>query len=66
MSPKRIVPRPLTSFFGRRKDLARLEESFASGARVVTLYGPGGIGKTRLALRYASFAAARTSTAGRS
>jgi predicted ATPase/DNA-binding winged helix-turn-helix (wHTH) protein len=37
------------ALFGREQDLARVHAAFA-GARLVTLVGPGGIGKTRLAL----------------
>jgi predicted ATPase/DNA-binding SARP family transcriptional activator/class 3 adenylate cyclase len=44
------LPLPLTRFFGRTEELARLEELLlAEGARLVTLTGPGGSGKTRLA-----------------
>ena len=43
------LPAPLTSFIGRERDLARLERLFG-GARLVTLTGTGGTGKTRLAL----------------
>jgi predicted ATPase/DNA-binding SARP family transcriptional activator len=43
------LPAPLTSFLGREGDLARLE-SLLGHARLVTLTGPGGAGKTRLAL----------------
>lgn len=46
------MPTELTSFIGRRDELAeikkRLEES-----RLVTLSGPGGVGKSRLAIRTA-------------
>ncbi|WP_309055448.1 BTAD domain-containing putative transcriptional regulator [Streptomyces sp.] len=42
-----IRPR-LTSFVGREPDLAALREDLA-GSRLVTLTGPGGSGKTRLA-----------------
>lgn len=42
-------PAPLSSFVGRRDERAALEGLLASGARLVTLTGPGGIGKTRLA-----------------
>jgi predicted ATPase len=38
----------LTSFVGREGDLARVREMLATG-RLVTLVGPGGAGKTRLA-----------------
>jgi len=39
----------LTAFVGRERELARLEQLLAC-TRLVTLTGPGGIGKTRLAL----------------
>jgi predicted ATPase/DNA-binding SARP family transcriptional activator len=45
------VPGALTSLVGREEDLARLEVLLDDPAcRLVTLVGPGGIGKTRLAL----------------
>ena len=40
---------PLTSFLGRDDELAELERLLGQ-ARLVTLTGPGGAGKTRLAL----------------
>src|SRR5512133_2754145 len=44
-------PRPLTSLIGREQALARLHALLdAPACRLVTLVGPGGIGKTRLAL----------------
>jgi len=43
---------PLTSFVGRDRELAELETLFGS-ARLITLTGPGGSGKTRLALEFA-------------
>ncbi|GAA1757341.1 BTAD domain-containing putative transcriptional regulator [Nonomuraea bangladeshensis] len=39
---------PLTSFVGRDAELARLHDQLRAG-RLVTLVGPGGAGKTRLA-----------------
>ena len=42
----------LTDFVGRRGELALVREAL-EGARLVTLTGPGGIGKTRLALQAA-------------
>ena len=46
----------LTEFVGRRSELARVRAAL-EGARLVTLTGPGGIGKTRLALQVAAGAA---------
>lgn len=43
-----------TSFVGRDDDLADLGEDLSSGARLVTILGPGGAGKTRLARHYAA------------
>jgi len=47
------VPVQLTSFVGRARELAGLDASFER-ARLVTLVGPGGSGKTRLALEFAA------------
>ncbi len=47
------LPLELTSFVGRRAELAELKNLLAS-TRLVTLTGIGGVGKTRLALRAAS------------
>ena len=44
------LPDQLSSFVGRAADLARLR-ALAARERLVTLTGPGGVGKTRLALR---------------
>jgi predicted ATPase/DNA-binding NarL/FixJ family response regulator len=49
-------PTQLTSFVGRQKDLAALG-ALLKDHRLVTLIGPGGSGKTRLALELASSAA---------
>jgi predicted ATPase/DNA-binding NarL/FixJ family response regulator len=43
----------LTEFVGRRGELALVRQALSS-ARLVTLIGPGGIGKTRLAIEAAS------------
>ena len=42
----------LTEFVGRRAELAQVRQALGS-ARLVTLTGPGGIGKTRLAVQVA-------------
>ena len=44
------LPAEATSFIGRRRELAELRKQLAA-ARLVTLVGPGGVGKTRLAIR---------------
>src|SRR5687768_6961237 len=44
------LPAETTSFIGRRRELAELREKLAA-ARLVSLVGPGGVGKTRLAIR---------------
>jgi non-specific serine/threonine protein kinase len=46
------LPVQLTSFVGRERELAELKNALAT-TRLVTLTGPGGCGKTRLALRLA-------------
>ncbi|MEV6079426.1 isochorismatase family protein [Streptomyces sp. NPDC052069] len=46
------LPAPLTSFIGRDADLARIDTLLAAG-RLVTVLGPGGAGKTRLAVEAA-------------
>lgn len=51
--PPRPLPAQTTSFVGRTEELALLGQSFAGGARLVTLLGPPGIGKSRLALQFA-------------
>ncbi|HYF11472.1 MAG TPA: adenylate/guanylate cyclase domain-containing protein [Actinomycetota bacterium] len=48
------LPTQTSVFLGRDEELARIREAFDEGARLVTLIGPGGIGKTRLALHAAA------------
>ena len=43
------VPAPLDGFVGRSSDLHRLRDTLRS-SRLVTVVGPGGVGKTRLAM----------------
>lgn len=47
------LPVQLTRFVGRESELARIASLLADGARLVTLTGPGGAGKTRLAIEAA-------------
>jgi predicted ATPase len=49
MSRAATLPSPGTSFVGRERELAELAETMRR-ERLVTLHGPGGGGKTRLAL----------------
>jgi predicted ATPase/DNA-binding SARP family transcriptional activator len=46
------LPAPVTSFVGRAGELARVDALLGAG-RLVTVIGPGGAGKTRLALEAA-------------
>ncbi|MFF6776918.1 BTAD domain-containing putative transcriptional regulator, partial [Streptomyces sp. NPDC012637] len=55
VAARRPVSAPLTSFLGRDTELRDLEKELTGGgARLVTLTGPGGVGKTRLALEAVS------------
>ena len=47
------LPQQVTSFVGREEDIARVRQ-FLLTARLLTLLGPGGIGKTRLSLQSAA------------
>ncbi|NIJ12314.1 putative ATPase/DNA-binding SARP family transcriptional activator [Saccharomonospora amisosensis] len=53
------APAQLTSFVGRQAELARILE-LLSAARLVTVTGPGGCGKTRLAVESAAGFGGRT------
>ena len=44
------LPAEATSFIGRRRELAELRRKLTT-ARLVSLVGPGGVGKSRLAIR---------------
>jgi predicted ATPase len=48
------LPNPASSFIGREGELAEVLAKFEHGARLVTLTGTGGSGKTRLALEVAA------------
>ena len=47
------LPKQLTSFVGRERELA-VAGALLDGARLLTIVGPGGIGKTRLSLQIAA------------
>jgi predicted ATPase/DNA-binding CsgD family transcriptional regulator len=47
------MPAETTSFVGRRHELAEARKKLAT-ARLISLTGPGGVGKTRLAIRIAT------------
>ncbi|HWM12980.1 MAG TPA: hypothetical protein VNO56_00700, partial [Gaiellaceae bacterium] len=48
------LPRRASSFVGRERELAEVTSRIAGGARLVTLTGPGGTGKTRVAIEAAA------------
>ncbi|MGH9273835.1 MAG: tetratricopeptide repeat protein, partial [Acidimicrobiales bacterium] len=48
------LPRPASSCIGRDQDVAEIRGLLLGDARLVTLTGPGGAGKTRLALEVAA------------
>ena len=50
------LPAEVTGFIGRKAEAARIA-GLLDSARLVTVTGPGGIGKTRVALRAAAEAA---------
>ncbi len=52
------LPMQLTSFIGRERELAEAEKRL-DGARLLTLIGPGGTGKTRLSLQIGADQVAR-------
>ncbi|CAN5537928.1 hypothetical protein BH23CHL4_BH23CHL4_08520 [soil metagenome] len=63
LGPSARLPDPPTSFIGRENEIADLLTIFGRpDARLVTLNGPGGVGKTRLAIRLAQTIAADAGT----
>lgn len=55
LAPPPDLPLQLTSFVGRERELTLLSERLGNPAyRLITLTGPGGVGKTRLALQIAA------------
>ncbi|HWQ11215.1 MAG TPA: tetratricopeptide repeat protein [Roseiflexaceae bacterium] len=60
-APRHNLPTPPTSFVGRERELAELDTLLRrAGVRLLTLTGPGGTGKTRLALQTALALASRS------
>ena len=53
------LPAELTTFVGREAELAEVEKLLEGGARLVTVVGVGGVGKSRLALQAARAAQPR-------
>ncbi|WP_437568437.1 ATP-binding protein [Sorangium sp. So ce542] len=51
---RRHLAVPASRFLGRERELAAIAELFLRGERLVTVWGPAGMGKTRLALELAS------------
>lgn len=47
------LPAPASSFVGREREVATILATLAGGARLVTLSGPAGVGKTALAIHAA-------------
>ena len=58
--PRRALPAPQTPLVGRCREVEELVGELTAGeARLVTVTGPGGVGKTRIAIAAASAAQAR-------
>jgi predicted ATPase/DNA-binding winged helix-turn-helix (wHTH) protein len=53
-----ILPAHRSTLFGRQAELAAVSELIADGARLVTIVGPGGMGKSRVASAYGTAHAA--------
>ncbi|HEY8073653.1 MAG TPA: AAA family ATPase [Labilithrix sp.] len=51
-------------FIGREDELARIDRAFDGGARLVTILGPPGMGKTRLAQRWLELSATKFESEG--
>ena len=55
IGPRHNLPEQLTPFVGRQSEISHMRSLLSQeGVRLITLKGPGGIGKTRLAIEVAS------------
>ncbi|MEL6349947.1 MAG: serine/threonine-protein kinase, partial [Myxococcota bacterium] len=57
--PPNNLPAEMDDFFGRAHDITALESTIAAGARLVSVLSAGGMGKTRLAIRFGHTALAQ-------
>lgn len=62
--PQLFLPSPIDPIFGRVSELQDIDQLLASKARLITLTGPGGIGKTRLATEAGHLSKGRFSQVG--
>ncbi|MBK9125859.1 MAG: tetratricopeptide repeat protein [Chloroflexi bacterium] len=53
VQPRHMLPAQLTSFIGREREIEEVA-ALLHDSRLLTLTGPGGTGKTRLGIRFAS------------
>jgi predicted ATPase len=53
------LPAPVDRFVGRAEELGRIDELLGDDTRLITIAGPGGVGKSRLALEAARRSEAR-------
>jgi predicted ATPase/DNA-binding SARP family transcriptional activator len=52
--PQSNVPTPVSSLVGRQRELTEITSALRDSTRILTLTGPGGSGKTRLAIEAAN------------
>jgi predicted ATPase len=52
LGPRDSLPAEPGALIGREREMRALAAAFAGGTRLLTLHGPGGTGKTRLAVRF--------------
>ncbi len=62
--PQFFLPSPIDPIFGRVSELQDIDQLLAGKARLITLTGPGGIGKTRLATEAGHLSKGRFSQVG--